>query len=60
MCVSGRCGASGLRPCAMMWHVQALDKILHVDRDKVIGQVINLGTGKDTSVIDIGNKVLEK
>ena len=38
----------------------ALDKILHVDRDKVLGQVINLGTGKDTSVIDIGNKVLEK
>ena len=38
----------------------ALDKILHVNRDKVIGQVINLGTGKDTSVIDIGKKVLEK
>jgi len=39
---------------------QALDKILHVDREKVIGQVINLGTGSDTSVIDIGRKVLEK
>lgn len=39
---------------------QALDKILHVDREKVIGQVINLGTGSDTSVIDIGRKVLDK
>ena len=39
---------------------QALDKILHARRDKVIGQVINLGTGKDTRVADIGKKVLEK
>ena len=39
---------------------QALDKILHASRDKVIGQVINLGTGKDTRVADIGKKVLEK
>ena len=39
---------------------QALDKILHARRDKIIGQVINLGTGKDTSVIDIGKKILEK
>ena len=39
---------------------QALDKILHANRDKVIGQVINLGTGKDTRVADIGKKVLEK
>lgn len=39
---------------------QALDKILHVEREKVIGQVINLGTGSDTCVLDIGRKVLEK
>ncbi len=39
---------------------QALDKILHAEKEKVIGQVINLGTGSDTSVIDIGRKVLEK
>lgn len=39
---------------------QALDKILHVDRQKVIGQTINLGTGSDTRVLDIGRKVLEK
>ena len=39
---------------------KALDKILHVERKKVIGEVINLGTGRDTSVLDIGSKVLEK
>ena len=33
---------------------------MHVDREKVMGQVINLGTGNDTRVIDIGRKVLEK
>jgi dTDP-glucose 4,6-dehydratase len=39
---------------------RALDKILHVDRKKVIGQTINLGTGSDTCVLNIGRKVLEK
>ena len=39
---------------------RALDKILHVDRTKVIGETINLGTGSDTCVLDIGRKVLEK
>ena len=39
---------------------EALDKILHLERKKVIGEVINLGTGRDTSVLDIGSKVLEK
>ena len=39
---------------------RALDKVLHVDREKVIGQTINLGTGSDTCVLDIGRKVLEK
>ena len=39
---------------------RALDKILHVDRKKVIGETINLGTGSDTCVLDIGRKVLEK
>jgi len=33
---------------------RALDKILHVDRKKVIGETINLGTGSDTCVLDIG------
>jgi len=39
---------------------RALDKILHVDREKVVGQTINLGTGSDTCVLDIGRKILEK
>ncbi len=39
---------------------RALDKILHVDREKVIGQTINLGTGSDTCVLDIGRIILEK
>tara|TARA_B100001123_G_C15304476_1_gene1022145 strand:- start:1406 stop:2413 length:1008 start_codon:yes stop_codon:yes gene_type:complete len=39
---------------------EALDKILHIERRKVIGEVINLGTGSDTCVSDIGKKVLEK
>ena len=39
---------------------EALDKILHIERKKVIGEVINLGTGRDTCVLDIGSKVLEK
>ena len=39
---------------------RALDKILHVDRKKVIGETINLGTGSDTCVLDIGRKILEK
>ena len=39
---------------------KALDKILHIERKKVIGEVINLGTGRDTCVLDIGSKVLEK
>jgi dTDP-glucose 4,6-dehydratase len=39
---------------------KALDKILHVDREKILGQTINLGTGNDTCVLDIGCKVLEK
>jgi len=37
---------------------QALDKVIHVDRDKVKGQVINLGTGKDTSVKEIADMVV--
>lgn len=39
---------------------RALDKILHTEKEKVAGQVINLGTGNDTLVLDIGRKVLEK
>lgn len=38
-------------------HCDALDKLLHVDREKVIGETINLGTGHDVSVIEIANAV---
>jgi dTDP-glucose 4,6-dehydratase len=37
---------------------QALDKVIHADLEKVKGQVINLGTGKDTSINQIANMVL--
>lgn len=38
---------------------EALDKILHADWNTVVGETINLGSGRDTSVLDIGKKVLE-
>ena len=38
-------------------HCEALEKILHIEREKVIGEAINLGTGRDTSVIEIGEIV---
>ncbi len=40
-------------------HCEALDKVLHVDINKVKGQVINLGSGVSTSVHDIAKKVKE-
>lgn len=44
-------------------HVQdtceALDKILHADRDKIVGQTINLGTGTDTQILTIAKMILE-
>lgn len=38
-------------------HCEALDLILHTQRDKVIGQVINLGTAGDVSVLEIAKTV---
>lgn len=40
-------------------HCKAIDKLIHVDLNKVKGKVINLGTGKDTSVEEIAHMVLE-
>jgi dTDP-glucose 4,6-dehydratase len=37
----------------------ALDTLIHADRSKIIGEAINLGTGIDTSVLDIGRRVLK-
>ncbi len=38
-------------------HCQALDRLIHVDRDTVVGEVINLGTGRDISVLEIAESV---
>ena len=38
-------------------HCDALDSIMHCDHGKVIGQVINLGTGRDVSVLEIAQAV---
>lgn len=38
-------------------HCEALDRILHVDASKVVGQVINLGAGRDVSVLEIAHAV---
>jgi dTDP-glucose 4,6-dehydratase len=38
---------------------RALDRMLHIDRDQVAGQVINIGTGTDTSVLEIAERVLD-
>lgn len=38
-------------------HCEALDKLLHAPRDKVIGEVFNLGTGADVSVLEIAEAV---
>ena len=37
---------------------EALNRVLHAERDRVIGQTINLGTGTDTSVVEIARRVL--
>ena len=38
---------------------QALDKVMHRDMDKVKGEVINIGTGRDTAVMAIAEMVLD-
>ena len=37
----------------------ALDKLIHIDLDKVKGEAINIGTGKDINVITIAEMVLD-
>jgi len=39
---------------------QALDKVIHVSLDKVKGQVINIGTGRDISIKAIADMILDK
>jgi len=38
---------------------QALDKLIHMGLDKVKGEVINIGTGRDTAVMAIAEMVLD-
>jgi len=39
---------------------QALDKVVHASLDKVKGQVINMGTGRDVAIKTIAQMVLDK
>ena len=38
---------------------EALDLIMHADSDKVVGEAINIGTGVDTDILTIAQKVLD-
>ncbi len=40
-------------------HCQALDRLLHIDPKKVAGEVINLGTEKSYSILEIANATRE-
>jgi dTDP-glucose 4,6-dehydratase len=39
-------------------HCEALDLLLHADIDKVRGQVVNIGTGDDKSILDVAEAVI--
>ncbi|MCH8157500.1 MAG: GDP-mannose 4,6-dehydratase [Nitrospinae bacterium] len=38
---------------------EGLDRIMHADADKVVGEAINLGTGIDTDILTVAKKVLD-
>ena len=38
-------------------HCEALDRLIHADSEKVIGEVINLGTGTHRSVLEVAETV---
>lgn len=40
-------------------HCEALDKLLHVARDLVIGEAFNIGTGQHANLVQIANAVCE-
>jgi dTDP-glucose 4,6-dehydratase len=40
-------------------HCEALDRLLHADLGKIKGEVINIGTGEDKSVLEVATAVLE-
>lgn len=39
-------------------HCEALDRLLHADLNQLRGQVINIGTGRDKSVLEVAEAVL--
>jgi dTDP-glucose 4,6-dehydratase len=41
-------------------HCSALDKLIHAPLDRVVGQTINLGTGRDTGIETIAHIILER
>jgi len=40
-------------------HCEALDRALHADSRAVVGQVINLGTGREIALYDVARTILE-
>lgn len=38
-------------------HCEALDRLIHIDRDRVVGQIINLGSGTSRTVLEIAEMV---
>lgn len=40
-------------------HCEALDMLIHCDREKIVGQVVNLGSGVHRSVLEIAQAVRE-
>jgi dTDP-glucose 4,6-dehydratase len=38
-------------------HCEALDQLLHIEMEKVVGQTINLGTGRHQTILEVANAV---
>ena len=38
-------------------HCEALDRLIHVDRERVLGEVINLGSERGTSILEVAKMV---
>jgi dTDP-glucose 4,6-dehydratase len=40
-------------------HCEALDRILHADRESVVGRTFNVGSGRHLTILEIARKVVE-
>ncbi|MGO9272693.1 MAG: dTDP-glucose 4,6-dehydratase [Terriglobia bacterium] len=40
-------------------HCEALDRVLHIGTDKIIGEAINLGTGEHKTILEVAKAVLD-